>query len=560
MTKTIGNPHRSLGAIAAALALACGGSDGNDGKNGASALVVTAAEPPGANCAAGGTVVRAGVDRDGDGTLEAGEVSSTAYLCNGSRGDDGQDGARSLVDAVEVTDGSCGAPGGKIVRWGLDDLVPNGALDAGEVDGSTKLCNGAVGTRVLASAAPWGGACERGGVKIDSWVDVDGDGTVNGAETLLAPQYVCNVYTTAISAGTQQTCSRMSDGTVRCAGFVGGTNTSAPVTIPGISSATAVASGFAHACAILADLGVVCWGDNTFGQLGTTAVESSATPLPIPGIADAQAIDAKGDHTCVVRSGGTVACWGDNFGGVLGADPIETAQSAAPVEIAAWPVELPGFFAVDVAVGVQHACARGADQTVACWGLNTAGQLGVDPATTPEGFSVVPVAVALASATVPATPFEPSLAVAAGNDFTCSVGATTNNVVCWGSTADDRLGFTAVDPFSIGADVAAIFAGAVDVAAGADHACAVMDDASVWCWGANGVGQLGLGGVGPVGAPQVVPGLAGVAAVTGGDGYGCALGLDGSAACWGVNGNGQLGTGSFSPSLVPAPVVGGLAP
>ena len=46
------------------------------------ALIDTRPEPPGANCVAGGTAVLVGLDRDGSGTLDAGEVDATSYVCN----------------------------------------------------------------------------------------------------------------------------------------------------------------------------------------------------------------------------------------------------------------------------------------------------------------------------------------------------------------------------------------------------------------------------------------------------------------------------------------------
>ncbi len=67
----------------------CSGSDGAAGAAGAAgtpgknALVRLETEPPGANCASGGTRVVAGVDTSGDGTLQAGEVTSTSYVCSG---------------------------------------------------------------------------------------------------------------------------------------------------------------------------------------------------------------------------------------------------------------------------------------------------------------------------------------------------------------------------------------------------------------------------------------------------------------------------------------------
>jgi ELWxxDGT repeat protein len=83
------------------------GQDGTDGLSGLEALVVTAEEPAGDNCAAGGVRLNSGLDADLSGALEATEVTQTAYVCNGAIGADGKDGA----PGVDGKDGNDGAPG-----------------------------------------------------------------------------------------------------------------------------------------------------------------------------------------------------------------------------------------------------------------------------------------------------------------------------------------------------------------------------------------------------------------------------------------------------------------
>jgi hypothetical protein len=62
------------------------GTDGHNGADGLNALTATAAEPAGANCAAGGIKVTAGQDADRNGVLDPGEVDPaiTRYVCNGA--------------------------------------------------------------------------------------------------------------------------------------------------------------------------------------------------------------------------------------------------------------------------------------------------------------------------------------------------------------------------------------------------------------------------------------------------------------------------------------------
>jgi uncharacterized protein YjbI with pentapeptide repeats len=91
-----------VGSLACVAVAACGGgADGADGAAGAAggdglaSLAVVTNEPPGANCPAGGLLIQTGVDDNSNGTLEADEVDSEVYACNGA---DGVDGDRCTIE------------------------------------------------------------------------------------------------------------------------------------------------------------------------------------------------------------------------------------------------------------------------------------------------------------------------------------------------------------------------------------------------------------------------------------------------------------------------------
>ena len=108
------HPTFVLGAavIGAATIVACTGDQGPPGD---SALVETIAEPAGANCAFGGTKVAVGLDANGNGTLEPGEIreGGTSYLCNGA-------GTSSLVRTGPEPVGTNCPFGGTKIETGLD--------------------------------------------------------------------------------------------------------------------------------------------------------------------------------------------------------------------------------------------------------------------------------------------------------------------------------------------------------------------------------------------------------------------------------------------------------
>jgi alpha-tubulin suppressor-like RCC1 family protein len=99
---------------------------------------------------------------------------------------------------------------------------------------------------------------------------------------------------------------------------------------------------------------------------------------------------------------------------------------------------------------------------------------------------------------------------------------------------------------------------AIEVSAGPAYTCAIRASGSVWCWGDNSWGNLGIGPVASTSVPQKVDLPKAALAITTGKvdarTHTCALLEGGAVACWGANGNGQLGTGDNLSSASPLPV------
>lgn len=312
------------------------------------------------------------------------------------------------------------------------------------------------------------------------------------------------------------------------------------------TTATRVAVGRLHSCAITSAGAVLCWGDNDRGQVGINVIDASSTgvrstPVQVLGLTrGATEISSFGDATCAVVDGGA-KCWGGNESGQIG----NASTTDAPQ-----PVNVNGLTSgvTTVSVGETHACAL-VGGTVRCWGANGSGQLGNNSM---AAQSTTPVAVSNLTSVA---------AIAAGRTHTCA--RTSNNVMyCWGSNAYGELGLgMAGFGVRVPGVVPGLDAGVVAIAAGDDDTCAVLTGGSLRCWGKNNRGQVGNGVSGTfeeVHSPaQVVGVTSGTTEVSLGYEFTCAV-ISGAAKCWGSNFNLVLGNGqgaSFE-SATPVDVTG----
>jgi alpha-tubulin suppressor-like RCC1 family protein len=144
-------------------------------------------------------------------------------------------------------------------------------------------------------------------------------------------------YHTCVVAGGEVLCWGY-NGNAQCGQDPSVLNVSAPTAVAGLaSSAVDVVCGGMHSCALLGTGEVQCWGESDYGQVGIAPTLQSprpwsATPVTIP-IPDAASISARGDFTCVLTANGKVACWGNNSYGQLGSglDASSLPWSAMPL-------------------------------------------------------------------------------------------------------------------------------------------------------------------------------------------------------------------------------------
>jgi alpha-tubulin suppressor-like RCC1 family protein len=388
------------------------------------------------------------------------------------------------------------------------------------------------------------------------------------------PSLACKV--TAVTAGNYHTCALFSvppiafssgSSGVTCWGrnddgqLGNGSNTgsAAPVLVSssGVVGATAITAGGAHTCALTSGGGVLCWGNNSYGQVGDGSTTKKNVPVAVAGLGSGvTSISAGLVHTCALTSGGRAVCWGANFRGQLGNG--SNLDSTVPVAVSGLDSGVTA-----IAAGGEHTCALTGSGGPVCWGDNMHGQLG-DGSTT---SSNVPVALSGLDDGV--------TAIAAGGPIggshTCAIvkltiGTGFNTIAgCWGANDYGQLGNgnnTESDVPVAARDLTAVTA----ISAGGVHTCALTSSGGAVCWGANFSGQLGNGSNADSNVPVAVSALgSGVTAISAGRfEHACAV-TSASASpqafvngvqCWGRNDYGQLGNGSQADSNLPVAVLG----
>ena len=350
-----------------------------------------------------------------------------------------------------------------------------------------------------------------------------------------------------------------SDGTVD-------TPASASSNAAGGLGAKMVTAGPLHACALLPDATVHCWGNNMNGQLGDGTTQGHPIPVKVQNLSGVHSIAAGSSFTCAVLEDGVVRCWGDNQQGQLGDG---TKMSRLQPETV---LDLTGV--IDISPGFWHTCAVVRDRSVRCWGSNDFGGLGGAPA------GLRPSAVpSLQTVRLVSVNVQQSCALLISGAVTCwgalrrkpsnvpeltdavaiSVGASSACVVvraggvrCWGKNEAGQLGNGTSSPAANPVDVVAL-GDAIDVSVGSSHACALHKDGKVSCWGSNAAGQLGDGSGREQLTPVVVSSVSAVQIATAGNAS-YAVTSDGRVLAWGANENGQLGDGTTRGRATPGRV------
>jgi alpha-tubulin suppressor-like RCC1 family protein len=351
-----------------------------------------------------------------------------------------------------------------------------------------------------------------------------------------------------------------------------------------------VTAGENFSLGLRADGTLWAWGSNQRGQLGlaTNAGTTAPTYQPTQVEGTYTQVAAGGEHTLALRADGTLWSWGYNGSGQLG-------STTSLGSFISTPQAIPGTY-TQVAAGGRHSLGLRADGTLWAWGANQYGQLGTTANSGGSGAYPTPVQVPgtwvqaaaggnhslalrvdgslyawgtnqfgqLANATtvgkITAYPTPALVAgtytqVAAGQYHSLALTAT-GSLYAWGYNANGQLGVATNSGTAVPITTPALVAGTyAQVATGYVHALGLRADGTLWTWGSNISGQLGTITNVATYNDNHIPVATGVALPTrstaAGNAFGLAVRGDGSLWAWGNNNYGQLGDGTTTTRLQP---------
>jgi alpha-tubulin suppressor-like RCC1 family protein len=286
------------------------------------------------------------------------------------------------------------------------------------------------------------------------------------------------------------------------------------------------------------------WGVGGSGSLGTNDETNRSTPVTTSaGGANWKSVACGGYTTAAIKTDGTLWLWGRSAVGQLG-------NNNTPPNI---PTPVTTFAGgtnwKQVSCGNEHTAAIKTDGTLWTWGYGDNGALGTNDQT---------------ARWTPVTTFAGGTnwkQISCGNKHTAAI-KTDGTLWTWGRTIEGQLGYNAsAPPFQIVSPITT-FAGGTNwkqVSCGSNHTTAIKTDGTLWGWGYNQQGQLGINNTTESILTPVTTFAGGTnwKQVAGGGSHTAAIKTDGTLWVWGSGDSGRLGTNNTTNRLTPVTTFAG---
>jgi alpha-tubulin suppressor-like RCC1 family protein len=308
----------------------------------------------------------------------------------------------------------------------------------------------------------------------------------------------------------------------------------APTFMSGWSS---FSCGYAHTAATQSNGTLWTWGSNSFGQLGmnTTTLLSISSPAQIGTSSTWTRVSCGYKNTFAIKSNGTLWSWGENVFGNLGLN--DTTNRSSPVQVGAlslWRL---------VSSSSVNAAAIQTNGTLWAWGFNASGAIGNNSTINQSS----PVQVGALSIWTQ---------IAVGDQYMLAL-QSNGTLWSWGSNIAGQLGLSNTTNRSSPVQVGTLSVWTrVSAASGGvgGFSSAIQSDGTLWSWGNNGNGQLGLSNTTTRSSPVQVGTLSVWTAVSNGAFFMTAIQSNGSLWAWGQGALGQLGLNTTTDFYSPVQV------
>jgi len=267
------------------------------------------------------------------------------------------------------------------------------------------------------------------------------------------------------------------------------------------------------------------WGQNNYGQLGLGNITSYSSPKQVGNLTIWLNISSGQYYTSAIKTDGTLWTWGLNNSGQLGLN--NTTNYSSPKQVGS----LTNWSLVASSSGTTLAIKT--DGTLWSWGANSNGQLGLGNRT---NYSSPKQVGSLTN----------WLTVVTQNNSTLAI-KTDGTLWSWGLNAYGQLGLQNTTYYSSPKQVGASTNWSKVTTAYYGFTIAIKTDGTIWSWGRNNNGQLGLGNITYYSSPKQIGALTTWSKLSQTKWSSTlAIKTDGTLWGWGTNNVGQLGTGAVS--------------